>query len=153
MGSSAPVEVPVENPPADLNSNQLEETEPVPAEAAAKEPVEKVDSQSAKVVNSEVEKEGSELQSSQSDQILDLQPPSEELPAELLASEQQEEKEQAITLADLIEEEENTKIVAHIDTEKVVDTEKVLAIKDSSMAEEAVAVNLKAKKSQAVKAA
>merc|ERR1711915_373897 len=152
--SSAPEEVPVENPPADLNSNQLEETEPAPAEAAAaKEPVEKVDSQSAEVINSEVEKEESESQISQSDQILDPQPPSEELPAELLASEQQEEKEQAITVADLIEEEENTKVVAHIDTQEVVDTEKVLATKDSSMAEEAVAVNLKAKKSQAVKAA
>jgi len=46
-----------------LNSNQLEETEPAPAEAAAaKEPVEKVDSQSAEVINSEVEKEESESQ-------------------------------------------------------------------------------------------
>lgn len=154
ISSPVPEEVPVEKPPADLNSDQLEETEPAPAEAAvAEEPVEKVDNPSAEVTNSEVEKEESESQSSQSDQILNLQPPSEELPAELLASEQKEEKEQAITVADLIEEEENTKVVAHIDTKKVVETEKVPASKDSSMAEESVAVNLKTKKSQAVKAA
>ena len=86
-----------------------------------------------------------------------MQPPSEELPAELLDTEQQEEKEveQAFTGADLIEEESSEKVAApDKESTKSVETADELDESESKKeVEAAVPQNPEAKKSQAVKAA
>merc|ERR1719431_1404780 len=112
-------------------------------------------------ISAETEKE--EEQISQPEQILNFQPPSEQLPAELLDTEQKAE-EQAFTVADLIEEEENTNKEDSAAKEVGQEKESVKSVEvpeevneskeDTPMEEEvAVAQNPKAKKSQAVKAA
>merc|ERR1719431_2172742 len=112
-------------------------------------------------ISAETEKE--EEQISQPEQILNFQPPSEQLPAELLDTEQKAE-EQAFTVADLIEEEENTnkedsaakEVAQEKESVKSVEVpEEVNESKEETPMEEEVAVaqNPKAKKSQAVKAA
>ena len=105
--------------------------------------------------NAETEEEESQI--AQPEQILSLQPPSEELPAELLDTEQQEEKEvkQAFTGADLIEEESSEKVAApDKESTKSVETADELDESESKKeVEAAVSQNPEAKKSQAVKAA
>merc|ERR1719431_764010 len=106
-------------------------------------------------ISAETEKE--EEQISQPEQILNFQPPSEQLPAELLDTEQKAE-EQAFTVADLIEEEENTNKEDSPEKESVKSVEvpeEVNESKEETPMEEEVAVaqSPKAKKSQAVKAA
>merc|ERR1719431_506573 len=112
-------------------------------------------------ISAETEKE--EEQISQPEQILNFQPPSEQLPAELLDTEQKAE-EQAFTVADLIEEEENTNKEDSAAKEVAQEKESVKSFEvpeevneskeETPMEEEvAVAQNPKAKKSQAVKAA
>ena len=101
--------------------------------------------------------EEEDSQMAQSEQTLSLQPLYEELPAELLDTEQQEEKEvvQAFTGADLIEEESSEKVAApEKEPTKSVETADELDESESKKeVEAAVSQNPEAKKSQAVKAA
>jgi len=164
--SSALEEASVENPPIVLNPKSLEESVPGPVEDSVTG--ESSVTPPADAISS-AEPEQEESQPAQPEQILNLQPPSEELPAELLDTEQQqeeqaEEEEQAFTVADLIEEAENTKEEEpatklnpnkETSTNSVEPTEEVdnSESEESPMEEEPVAQNPKAKKSQAVKAA
>jgi len=155
-------EASVENPPVVLNTKNLEESVPGPVQdAVAGGPGEQAATPPTDAISAELE----ESQIAQPEQILNLQPPSEELPADLLDTEQQGEKEeeQAFTVADLIEEEENTKeesvakeTVPEKDNTKSVEAAEELHESESESpmeVEAAVAQNPKAKKSQAVKAA
>eukprot|EP00090_Calanus_glacialis_P002838 TRINITY_DN1209_c0_g1_i1.p1 TRINITY_DN1209_c0_g1~~TRINITY_DN1209_c0_g1_i1.p1 ORF type:complete len:1016 (-),score=414.02 TRINITY_DN1209_c0_g1_i1:154-3201(-) len=158
-------EASVETPPVVLNTTNLEESVPGPVQdAVAGGPGEQSATPPTDAISAETEQEESQI--AQPEQILNLQPPSEELPAELLDTEQQEEKEeeQAFTVADLIEEEENTKeeesvakeAVPEKETTKSVETAEEVNESESESpmeVEAAVAQNPKAKKSQAVKAA
>eukprot|EP00092_Neocalanus_flemingeri_P036308 GFUD01039530.1.p1 GENE.GFUD01039530.1~~GFUD01039530.1.p1 ORF type:complete len:1126 (-),score=436.20 GFUD01039530.1:24-3401(-) len=149
-------EASVENPPVILNPKSLEESVPGPVQdAVTGGPGE----QSATPPTDAISDEPEEAEAQPApEQILNLQPPSEELPAELLDTEQQQE--QAFTVADLIEEEENIKEDDSVDKEEPASadteepsTEEIESESDSPMEEVAVAQNPKAKKSQAVKAA
>jgi len=158
-------EASVENPPVVLNTKNLEESVPGPVQdAVAGGPGEQSATDPADAISAETEEEESQI--AQPEQILNLQPPSEELPAELLDTEQQEEKEveQAFTVADLIEEEENIKEEESSDNEAVPEEEPTKAVETAEELNEseseipmeveaAVSQNPKAKKSQAVKAA
>jgi len=155
-------EASVENPPVVLNTKSLEESVPGPVQdSVAGGPGDLAATPPTDAISAETEKE--EEQISQPEQILNFQPPSEQLPAELLDTEQKAE-EQAFTVADLIEEEENTnkedsaakEVAQEKESVKSVEVpEEVNESKEETPMEEEVAVaqNPKAKKSQAVKAA
>merc|ERR1719233_1026871 len=155
-------EASVENPPVVLNTKSLEESVPGPVQdSVAGGPGDLAATPPTDAISAETEKE--EEQISQPEQILNFQPPSEQLPAELLDTEQKAE-EQAFTVADLIEEEENTnkedsaakEVTREKESVKSVEVpEEVNESKEETPMEEEVAVaqNPKAKKSQAVKAA
>jgi len=155
-------EASVENPPVVLDTKSLEESVPAPVQdSVAGGPGDLAATPPTDAISAETEKE--EEQISQPEQILNLHPPSEQLPAELLDTEQKSE-EQAFTVADLIEEEENTnkedsaskEVPQEKESVKTVEVpEEVSESKEGVQMEEEVAVtqNPKAKKSQAVKAA
>ena len=106
MISTSIIQASVENPPVVLNTKSLEESVPGPVQdSVAGGPGDLAATPPTDAISAETEKE--EEQISQPEQILNFQPPSEQLPAELLDTEQKAE-EQAFTVADLIEEEENT---------------------------------------------
>jgi len=158
-------EASVENPPVALNTKNLEESVPGPVQdSVTGGAVDLAATPPTDAISEETEQEESQIAAPEP--ILNLQPPSEELPAELLDTEQQEDKiEQAFTVADLIEEEENTKEeesvpeeVAPVHDSKSAEIAEELneseEEEESPMEEEvAVTQNPKAKKSQAVKAA
>lgn len=156
------VQASVENPPVVLDTKSLEESVPAPVQdSVAGGPGDLAATPPTDAISAETEKE--EEQISQPEQILNLHPPSEQLPAELLDTEQKSE-EQAFTVADLIEEEENTnkedsaskEVPQEKESVKTVEVpEEVSESKEGVQMEEEVAVtqNPKAKKSQAVKAA
>jgi len=154
-------EASVENPPVVLNPKSLEESVPGPVQdSVAGGPGDLAATPPTDAISAETDKE--EEQVTQPEQILNFQPPTEQPPAELLDTEQKTE-EQAFTVADLIEEEENTtkeeavkEVAPETENIKSVEApEEVNESKEEIPMEEEVAVtqNPKAKKSQAVKAA
>jgi len=160
-------ETSVQNPAVILNHKSFEESVPAPVQdSVAGGPGDQSEIPPVDAISDE--QPVIESTESQPEQILNLQPPTEQLPEELLDTEQEEEKkeasEQAFTVADLIEEEESTKeekeeIIKEVisqethqgstePSEEVNDSDS-----DSTMEEAAIAQNPKAKKSQAAKAA
>jgi len=137
---------PIDSASTTADKQDLKESIPLPNQESLPSE-ESNDKKSSDVVPEPDVKDETESQS-QPEKILNLQPPSEELPAELLDTEQQEGKEQECTVADLIEEAENQKETL---TDK--SDESNVTTEPSEKMDTSPAQNPKAKKSQAAKAA